>query len=404
MSKADITIDFDHHSRYYRDNWAALAEDRVRNYPLAWTEAHGGYWILNRYDDVSAAVWNTARFSSAHGDESKPWAKGIIIPELPYTLELSESDPPHHHRRRAVEAPFFTPKAMRAVVPLVDKHIDEAMAEFIGKGEVDLATDFSMRIAAMNTIALVGIDPSLWREFMLTAHQATLLPSTHPDYPLKEIEFVQARLRQELVDRAGNPRGDILSALANSNVGGEPLSLEVQVGMISAAIFGGFGTVMSTTLSTVLWLEAHPEFHADLLVDDALLERLINEILRVFPPNHGTARTIGEDFEMHGQQLRQGERIMLSWVAANRDPSKFPNPGEVDINRANAHEHMSFAGGPHRCLGAPLGRLEIRRMLRALLRRMPDFRIEHDRIEYYPSFAGNAGIVSMPVRFTPGTL
>jgi cytochrome P450 len=401
MSRADVTIDFDHHSSYYRDNWAALAEDRARNHPLVWTEAHGGYWILSRYEDVSAAVWDTARFSSAHGDESKPWAKGIVIPELPYTLALSEGDPPYHTRRRAVEAPFFSPKSMRALFPLVEKHTDEAMAEFIGTGEADLATDFAMRIAAMNTIALVGIDPSLWREFMLSAHQATLLPSTHPDYPLKEIQFVQAKLRQELVDRTGNPRGDILSALANASVAGEPLSLDVQVGMISAAIFGGFGTVMSTTLSAVRWLETHPEHHADLLVDDALLDRLINEILRVFPPNHGTARTVAYDFEMYGQQLRQGERILLSGVAANRDPAKFPNPGEVDIHRANSHEHMGFSGGPHRCLGAPLARLEIRHMLRALLRRMPDFRIEHDRLEYYPSFANNAGIVSMPVRFTP---
>lgn len=404
MSKADVTVDFDHHSSYYRDNWAVLADDRARNHPLLWTEAHGGYWILSKYADVSAAAWDTAHFSSAHGDESKPWAKGIVIPEIPYVLALSESDPPVHGCRRAVEAPFFSPKSMRSLLPLVEKHIDLAMGEFIDKGEADLASDFAMRIAAMNTVGLVGIDPALWREFMLAAHQATLLPSSHPDYPLKEIEFVQARLRQELDERDGNPRGDLLSALANSNVKGEQLTRDVQVGMISAAIFGGFGTVMSTTLSAVRWLETHPEHHADLLADEALLDRLINEILRVFPPNHGTARNIAQDFELHGQQLRQGERIILSWAAANRDPAIFENPGEVDLNRANAHEHMSFAGGPHRCLGAPLARLEIRHMLRALLRRMPDFRIDHDRLQYYPSFANNAGIVSMPVRFTPGSL
>lgn len=404
MSKADVTIDFDHHSPYYRDNWAALAEERVRNHPLAWTEAHGGFWVISRYADAKAAVWDTDRFSSAHGDPDKPWAKGILIPELPYNLALSESDPPHHTCRRAVEAPFFTPKTMRTVVPIVEKHVAEALGDFIDKGEVDLATDFAMRVAAQNTIALVGIDTSLWKEFMLSAHQATLLPSTHPDYPLKEIQFVQAKLRQELLDRVDAPRGDILSALANTKVNGAPLPLEIQVGMISAAIFGGFGTVMSTTLSAVRWLEAHPEHHADLLVDNVLLERLINEILRVFPPNHGNGRTVAYDFEMYGQQLRQGERVLLSWAAANRDPEVFENPGEIDLTRTNAHEHMSFSGGPHRCLGAPLGRLGIRHMLRAILRHMPDFQIQHERLEYYPSFANNAGIVSMPVRFTPGAL
>jgi cytochrome P450 len=404
MGKAEVTINFDHHTAFYKENWAALADERARKYPLAWTEAHGGFWILSSYKDVSEAVWDTDRFSSAHGDPAKPWAKGILIPELPYNLSLSESDPPVHTARRAVEAPFFAPKFLRGAMPLLEKHLREAMAEFIGKGEADLATEFAMRVAAQNTIAIVGIDPSLWREFMLSAHQATLLPSTHPDYPLKEIQFVQSKLRDVLQEKAIHPQHDITSALATARVGGEPLPLEIQVGMISAAIFGGFGTVMSTTLSALRWLESRPELHAPLLDDDVLIERLVNETLRVFPPNHGTARNVARDFELHGQQLRQGERILLSWAAANRDPSVFETPTEFRLDRTNADKHLSFSGGHHRCLGAPLGRLEIRMMIRAVLRYMPDYRIDHDRLIYYPSFANNAGIVSMPVSFTPRSL
>jgi cytochrome P450 len=402
MSKADITIDFDHHSTFYRDNWAELAEERVARYPLAWTEAHGGFWILSGYNDIAEAIWDTERFSSAHNDPDKPWAKGILIPELPYTLALSESDPPIHTARRAIEAPYFSPKMLREIQPLIEKHIDEALSDFIGEGQADLATEFAMRVAAQNTIALVGIDTSLWREFMLSAHQATLLPSTHPDYPLKEIQFVQAKLRELLVARAGCPQAGILTALATAKIAGEPLPLETQVGMVSAAIFGGFGTVMSTTLSAVRWLEQHPECHEELLEDDALMDRLIHETLRVFPPNHGTARTVAVDCELRGQQLKQGERVLFSWAAANRDPTKFSNPSKFDLTRTNSHEHFSFSGGHHRCLGAALARLEIRHLLRALLRYVPDFRIDHERLAFYPSFANNAGIVSMPVSFTPG--
>lgn len=404
MSEHKVVIPFDHHSQYYKEHWAELADERARKYPLAWTDAHCGYWVLSSYPDLIAAVNDPERFSSAHGDPEKPWAKGILVPELPYVLSLSESDPPVHTGRRHVEAPFFTPKSMREMLPVVQEHIDEAMGKFIGKGEADLATDFAMRVAAQNTIQLVGIDPAHWKTFMLSAHQASLLPSTHPDYPLDEIAFVQSLLRKELLDRAANPRGDMLSALATKTANGEPLPLEVQVGMISAAIFGGFGTVMSTTLSALRWLETHREEYPRLLEDDARIDRLVNEILRVFPPNHGTARTVGQDMEMHGQKMRKGERILFSWAAGNRDPQVFPNPGEVDIERANAADHLSFSAGHHRCLGAPLARLEIRHMLRAVMRRMPDFRIDHDRLEYYPSFANNAGIIHMPVTFTPGRL
>ena len=402
MSKAAVTIEFDHHSADYKDNWAELADDRVRNHPLAWSWAHGGFWILSGYREVAEAVRDPERFSSAHNEPDKPWAKGILIPELPYKLHLSESDPPVHTARRAIETPFFTPKTLRKILPFVTKHLDEAIDAFIDKGEADFAGDLAMRTAAMNTIALVGIDPSLWQEFMLSAHQASLLPADHPDYPIDAINFVQGKLRELLLDRRDNPQDDLLSALAHKTAEGRRLDLETQLGMISAAIFGGFGTVMSTALSCIVWLENHREHDPRILEDDAFVYNLIDEILRVQPPNHGTARTIGQDFVMHGQHLRQGERVLLSWVAANRDPAVFADPGEVRLDRPNSRDHFSFAGGHHRCLGAPLAKLEIRDMLRAVIRRIPDYRIDHDRIEYYPSFANTAGIISMPVCFTPG--
>jgi cytochrome P450 len=396
-----IVIDFDHHGPTYKETWAQSAEERATHTPVAWTNAQGGFWVLSGHKEVSDAVWDPERFASSHNDPEKPWSKGIVIPELPYTLHLSESDPPVHTGRRAVEAPFFTPKSLRKIRPLIDQHLDQAFDEFLDKGEADLASDLAMRTAAMNTIALVGIDPSLWKVFMLSAHQASLLPSNHPDYPLKEIQFVQDKLRELLRDRKENPRDDMLTALAHKTAGGRPLDLETQVGMISAAIFGGFGTVMSTALSCLIWLENHREHYDRILEDDMFVYNMIDEILRVYPPNHGTARTIGQDFELRGQKLRKGDRVMLSWAAANRDPKVFPNPSEVQLDRPNSREHLSFAGGHHRCLGAPLAKLEIRDMLRAVIQRMPDYCIQHDRIVYYPSFANTAGIISMPVTFTP---
>ncbi len=397
-----IVIDFDHHSPRYKETWAQTAEERATHTPLAWTEAQGGFWVLSGHKELSEAVRDPEQFSSSHNEPDKPWAKGILIPELPYKLHLSESDPPVHTGRRAIEAPFFTPKTLHKILPLVEKHLDAAMDAFIDRGEADLATELAMRTAAMNTIALVGIDPSLWQEFMLSAHQASLLPSDHPDYPIDAINFVQGKLREYLVDRRDNPRDDMLSALAHGSANGKPLDLETQLGMVSAAIFGGFGTVMTTALSCIMWLENHREHYGRILDDDMFVFNLIDEILRVYPPNHGTARTIGKDFVMHGQQLRQGERVMMSWAGGNRDPKVFPNPSEVRLDRPNSREHLSFSGGHHRCLGAPLAKLEIRDMLRAVIRRIPDYRIDHDGIEYYPSFANTAGIIRLPVTFTPG--
>jgi cytochrome P450 len=122
-SDRKITLSFDHHSQDYKERWAELAEERARHYPLAWTEAHGGFWILSSHAALAAAVRDPETFSSAHNDPDKPWAKGILIPELPYALSLSESDPPVHTARRHVEAPFFTPRSMQRMLPIVLKHI-----------------------------------------------------------------------------------------------------------------------------------------------------------------------------------------------------------------------------------------------------------------------------------------
>ncbi|MFW3895158.1 cytochrome P450 [Pseudomonas bharatica] len=394
-------INFDHHTPQYRDDWDVKAQERASKCPVAWSEAHGGYWILSSHEDVKRAAGDPDSFSSAHNSPEKPWSKGILIPELPYTLALSESDPPIHPARRLIEAPFFAPMAVRQLADVAKRHVEEAITRIIDRGELDFAYDFAMRVAAKTTMELVGIDPERWEEFMLSAHKASLLPSDHPDYPIEEIRQVQTKMRELLTERKANPRKDILSALATKKALGEPLTMDVQVGMLSAAIFGGFGTVMSATLSVLLWLENNRELYTQLLEDDALLDRLIEETLRLNPPNHGTARTVARDMELNGQQLKQGDRVLLSWAAANRDPAVFECPAEVRLDRPNGKEHFSFGGGEHRCLGAPLARVEIRQMVRAVITHMPDYKIDRERLRYYPSFANTAGISSMPATFTP---
>jgi cytochrome P450 len=398
-----LTIDFDHHDPAYRNTWAQAAEERARNTPVAWTEAHGGFWILSGYDEVARAVSDPDSYSSAHMDPEKPWAKGILIPELPYALALSESDPPIHQARRMVEAPFFAPAGVRRLRDSIQANVEDALARVRDSGEIDFAYDFAMRVAAKTTMELVGIDPEQWELYMLSAHQASVLPSDHPDYPIDQIRNVQLLMRGLIEERRKQPRKDIITALARGTVMGRPLSMEEAVGMMSAAIFGGFGTVMAATLSALQWLENRQDIRPQLLESDALLDSLIEEMLRLNPPNHGTARTVGRAFVLRGQQLNKGERVLLSWVAANRDPAVFEQPAEVRLDRPNGKAHFSFGGGHHRCLGAPLARVEIRQMVRAVLTRIPDYRIDHERLAYYPSFANTAGFASMPARFTPQT-
>ena len=128
----------------------------------------------------------------------------------------------------------------------------------------------------------------------------------------------------------------------------------------------------------------------------------IEEILRVFPPLTGIARNLTRDIELFGQPLAKGERIYLWYAGANRDPSKFADPDNVQLDRKNAVEHLSFSAGTHRCLGMPLAKLEIKMALLSILRRIPDFRIDHQALVRYPSYGVVYGLSCVPVDFTPG--
>jgi len=394
-------IDFDHHSEAYRANWARLADERLRDAPVAWTAAHGGYWVISKYEDVKRAVSDPETFTSEHNSPGRPWSKGVLIPELPYVLALSESDPPVHTARRMIEAPFFAPKAVRSLTEVATQHVADAIKRVRGRGELDFAYDFAMRVTAKTTMELVGLDPEQWEVFMLSAHRASVLPTDHPDYPLDAIRKVQQLMREVLAARRENPSSDIASAIATRSARGVPLTEPEQVGMLSAVIFGGFGTTTAATLHALLWLQERPELHQRLLTEDDFMDSFIEEMMRIYPPNHGTARTVVKDVELRGQQLRQGDRVLLSWVAANRDPEVFESPGEVRFDRPNGSAHFGFGGAHHRCLGAPLARVEIRHMLRAVFTHLPDYAIQRERIELYPSFANTAGFSVMPATFTP---
>jgi cytochrome P450 len=397
-----VTIDFDHHDPAYREGWAEAAAERAVKYPVAWTESHGGFWVLSGYEEVSRAASEPDNFSSAHMDPEKPWAKGIMIPELPYPLPLSESDPPVHHRRRMIEAPFFAPGPLRSVAGRVQDTVDKVVEDVRQRGRIDFVRDFAVPIAARSAMDLVGIDPDQWEAYMLPAHKSSMLPSDHPDFPIDEIRKVQTMLKERVVERRGCPfQKNVLSALAHGKVMDAPLTDAEAVGMLSALVFGGFGTTVSGTLNTLRWLEHQHDIRERLLTDDDLLNRLFDEVLRLNPPNHGTARTVARDMELGGQQLRQGDRVMLSWVAANRDPKKFPRPNELDLGRPNGQDHLSYGGGHHKCLGAPLARIEARMMVRAVLMHMPDYRIEHDNVRPYLTYAAAMGFIAMPVQFTP---
>jgi len=392
--------EFDQHGPEYAANWKGILADLRANTPVAWTEAHGGFWIVTKYDDIVFAERNPQIFSCDNDvDGTRGGAQGIRIPPSPLRFNLNESDPPEHASLRKLEQPFFPVQALEKWIEyateLANAHIDE----IIGKGSADLVEDLAIPVAAKVTLTLVGIPAEDWRDYMGASLNA-FLPADHPDYPSMQRLRIGQHIAELMEERRKEPRDDIISALVHAEIGGQSLPFDVAKGMIQALCFGGFDTTAATSANVLHWLEDKPEVRARMVADDTFLSKAIDELMRYFPPIvGGLARTVVEDFELRGQRLRKGERVLLMYNSGSYDEERFPDPDSCDLTRINAKQHLGFGAGPHRCIGAVLGHAEVCRIVRAFIARVPDYRIDHDNARRFPSMGLANGWLSMPVSF-----
>jgi len=400
MESRSPVFDFDHHSVFYRDHWADIAREmHAMDFPMAWTDQHDGFWVLASWQEAKRVLEDWENFSSDNDVEKKREGfRGVSIPQQSYPLLLSESDPPMSLARRRIEMPFFTPKGLRTWGPIAERFFREALDACRDRTEVDLVNDIVIPTTARTTLNIVGFEPDNWQDAAMSAHRATWVPRGTADYPEQEMARTREMFLKYLVARRAEPKDDIISALAHARIDGVPLTNAEGESMLSALVFGGFDTTTSAVVNMLIWLARRPEAREQLIASKEAMSRGIDEFLRFFPPTTALVRNARHDVEIGGRQVRKGDRIMCWFPGTNRDPDKFPDPHTLDLARTNASDHLSFSAGTHRCLGAPLARLEIVTMLETFIRDMPDYAIDESRIVPYPLFGKILGYSFVPVR------
>lgn len=396
-------IVFNHHDADYAANWKAkAAELHARDYPLAWTSAHGGYWVLASWADTKACLEDWRTFSSDNDiGGARGGGKGVTVPRQPYRLILNESDPPLHTALRMLEAPFLMPKALRKWAAVAEEYLNDGIDAVLPRGEADLVRDVIIPTTARTTLHLVGWDMSDWENAALSAHDASYITPGAPGYPMEQMDRLRRTFREMLADRRASPREDVVTALSGARVLDRQLGDDEAESMISALVFGGFDTITSASLHALVWLDGNRDCHRRLIDDDAFLANAADEFLRIVSPASGVARTATRDVELGGQTIRKGQHVYFWLAGANRDPRKFENPERVWLERPNARDHLAFSAGGHRCLGASLGKIELKIILRTFLSRIPDYRVDHAAIEPFPSFKSTNGLSRAPVSFSP---
>jgi cytochrome P450 len=370
------------------DLYPRVAEVQARC-PVAWTAASGGFWMLTKYDDIVEASRDWQTYTVTQGIMIPP--TGASMPVIP-----AELDPPRHSKLRKLVLPNFTEKALQPWVPGVQKIIAEAFAPLLPLGQADIVLDIARPVPVLAICLVLGIDRD-WRRIRQLAED--FLAATGKQEARAKAAELEAFLGEEIDARRGQPVRDLLGAYVNAEIDGEAIPPQELLGLVQLLVVAGHETTVNGMGMLLYRLCAEPGLRERVLADRSLVGKVIDETLRLHPPVWNMARTVRDETAVRGATLCPGEKVMLVYGGANRDPDKFEDPDTFDIDRAGITQHLTFGSGRHRCIGEALARLELRLTLNHVLDTLPDIELDGE-----PVFGGGTnqyGPRSLPVRFTP---
>ena len=401
-----MSVEFDHHSPQYAHDHRRLLRALRDTCPVAWSDAHGGYWVVTRHADVERVARDTETFSSDHDlYAERRGYRGITIPETgSFRRNPVEVDPPEVLQYRHLLNPYFSPSAMAARLPRIERWTTACIDRVIGSGRFDIVLDLANPVPALFTADFLGLPLEEWENWSWPQHQLNFAPpgSSESDEAKGQMVKNQQRLEARVAERRREPGDDLISALLAAEIDGRVLTDREIVEMCMTIISGGFVTTTALTAHAFMWLSEHPEMKQWLLDDEARIPVATEEFIRWSSPAHALARTVTRDTELAGERLREGDRMLIVWASANEDARAFEHPDQVDLER-KPNRHAAFGFGIHRCIGNSFARAEFAIMLREVLTRMPDYVVDTKATRRFPSIGVINGFISMPARFTPGT-
>jgi cytochrome P450 len=397
-------VTFDHHSREYATDPVAYNRAVREQCPIAWSDSYGGFWVVTRYEDLAQVARDDVTFSSSVDVMDRPLGTaGVTIPGNVRPLNPITVDPPDFQLYRRVLNPAFAPVVVERLKASVLEMTSDCIDDHIESGEVDLIADVAAAVPAMATLAFLGLPVEEWEPYAQPYHDAVAFPpgTLENDRARRQQAESLVRLRPIIEERRQAPRDDLISRLTQARVHDAPLDDDTIVEVCDLVLGGGVDTTTASIGHAFDYLDRHPEVRPQLVEDEALMDSFCEEILRFHAPTQALARTATKDVDVNGAHIKAGDRVLMSWASANHDPAVFDRPDEVVIDRP-ANRHTSFGLGAHRCIGSSIARAEFQIVVREVLARMPDYRLDREKVVPYQSIGVINGWHLMPARFTPG--
>jgi cytochrome P450 len=385
--------------------FAFFAEPELPGIPVG-----PGYRAVTRYADLEAISSQPALFCSGRG--------AVSIPDVPAELNefygsLISMDDPRHAKIRRIVSKAFTPRVLEQLIDQVSAVVDDVLTRArrtaeAQHGAIDVVADIAAPIPLRVICDMMGV-PEEARETVL-AQSNVILSGGDPELIEDENDPVSAFLLAGMelaglmerlaAERLEHPRSDLTTALVTTEVDGQRLSQQEIASFFILLLVAGNETTRNAICQGVLALHEHPDQRARWAADPGLDRTAVEEVVRWTSPVTWMRRTATRDGEVNGHRFRAGDKFLLLYAAANRDPAVFRDPEVLDLAR-DPNPHVGFGSrGPHFCLGAHLARRELAVTFRALFDQLPDLEVTGEPDRLRSSFVN--GLKRLPARLGGG--
>jgi len=316
-------------------------------------------WILTKFQDVYDALRNHKTFSST----ALGGPDGLGFP-------LISDDPPRHTRLRSLVNRAFTPGVIRKMEPFIADTC-AALLDDLGDGSLDIVEALTIPFPVVVIARMMGIADKDREKFKLWSDSLTgLLDGETRAGQGEVIMEMFPYFAREIERRRSEPMDDLISAVAEADVDGERLTDQEIIGFCLLLLVAGNETTTNLLGNMLNVLVDVPAMWRRLQEDGSLREVAVEETLRFDSPVQFIYRKLLADVELRGKHMKKGDRVVIGFASANRDPENFDDPDEFSLDR-ELKRHLAFGHGIHFCLGAPLARVEGRIALDAMLARYP---------------------------------